>query len=261
MGSERKERLDVWLVERGLAPSRDAARRLILAGKARVDDAPASKPGHRFPESARIETLEVSEPFVGRGGRKLQKALEAFDINPTGWTALDIGASTGGFTDCLLQGGAAKVYAVDVGHNQLRWELRNDPRVVCLEKTNARYLDASHVPEAVDLVVMDVSFISVSKLIEPVTARLKPGGRIVLLAKPQFEVGPDEVGKGGVVKDPVLHQRVVDDMKAMLEGLHFEVLGAIDSPITGADGNREFLVAGRKRPQAGSMAGAAPVME
>ena len=248
MGGIRKERLDVWLVERGLATSRDAARRIILAGKVRVNDQPASKPGKVFDETVRIQSLEAAEPYVGRGGRKLEAALSIFAINPAGKVALDVGASTGGFTDCLLQKGAERVYAVDVGRNQLHWKLRQDRRVVVLERVNARYLDASVVPEPVDLVVMDVSFISATKLIRPAAGRLRSGGEMVILVKPQFEVGPGEVGKGGIVRDPALHDQAIALVARAMEGAGTRVLGVIASPIEGADGNREFLMAGVRLP-------------
>ena len=246
MPSLRKERLDVWLVEKGLVPSRDAARRLVLAGKARVNDQPATKPGQRYPEGAKFAVIDPPEPYVGRGGRKLRKALDHFGIAVTGAVALDVGASTGGFTDCLLQAGAARVYAIDVGHNQLDWRLRSDPRVICHEKVNARYLTEEHVPEMVDIVVMDVSFISASKVLPAALARLKTGGRAVVLVKPQFEVGAGEVGKGGIVRDKGLHERVVAEVSLAAEEMGLRVDGVTDSPVLGADGNREFLLAATK---------------
>lgn len=237
-----KRRLDEWLVERGLTATTDAAQRLILAGKVRVNDQPADKAGERFPASARIETLDPSGPYVGRGGRKLRKALDEYAIDPTGMVGLDIGASTGGFTDCLLQGGAARVYAVDAGRNQLAWKLRSDSRVVTLEKVNARYLTDEHVPEPVDIVVIDVSFISATKVFAPAVARLKAGGRLIVLAKPQFEVAPGEVGEGGIVRDHSLYPRVIEELSQALGDLGLTVDGVIESPIRGADGNIEFLL-------------------
>jgi len=247
MAGTEKKRLDVWLVERGLAGSREAARRLVMAGQVRVNDQPAVKPGASIPADARIETLGTAEPYVSRGGRKLRAALDHFQIDPTGAVALDIGASTGGFTDCLLQAGAARVYAIDVGHNQLHWKIRSDPRVIVREKVNARALDESQAPELVDGVVIDVSFISVAKILDPVVARMKPGAWLIVLAKPQFEVGPSEVGKGGIVRDPELHRRVVDDVSRALAERGLAVRGIIQSPILGADGNKEFLIAATRQ--------------
>ncbi|MCX7047621.1 MAG: TlyA family RNA methyltransferase [Candidatus Sumerlaeota bacterium] len=244
--SSEKKRLDVLLVERGLAPSRDAAQRIILAGLARVNDQPANKAGQRHAADARIEVVGALEPFVGRGGVKLQKALEHFHIDPSGAVALDIGASTGGFTDCLLQGGAAKVYAVDAGRNQLSWKLRSDSRVIVLEKVNARYLTEAQVPELADIVTVDVSFISVAKILDPVLARMKSGARIIVLAKPQFEAGPDQVGKGGIVRDEAVRMRVVDELCRAMTERGLRVIGWTESPITGADGNREYLIAAEK---------------
>lgn len=236
------ERLDVLLVDRGLAPTREKAQAVIMAGLVRVDGRPASKPGTRYGPEAAIEVQGRSCPYVSRGGLKLARALERFRIDPTGWVCLDVGASTGGFTDCLLQNGARRVYAIDVGYGQLDASLRGDPRVVSHERVNARALGAEHVPEAVDFACVDVSFISLSKVLGPLVARLKPGGGVVALVKPQFEAGRRDVGRNGVVRDAAVHVRVLREAvgHAQVQGLR--VRGLAESPIHGPAGNIEFLL-------------------
>lgn len=237
-----KQRLDKLMVERGLAPSREKAQALIMAGQVVVGDHAVDKSGHQVPLDVEIRIKGDVLPYVSRGGLKLKKALDQFGIDVNGLVAIDVGASTGGFTDCLLQGGALKVFAVDVGHGQLAWKLQQDPRVVNIEKTNIRYLTPDQLGEVPDLAVIDASFISLSKVLPPTLALLKPGGRIIALIKPQFEVGKGEVGKGGVVRDPLAHQKVIEDVSRMAQELGLSVAGVCESPITGADGNREFLI-------------------
>ncbi|RME48854.1 MAG: TlyA family RNA methyltransferase [Chloroflexi bacterium] len=233
-----KERLDVLLVERGLAETRSRAQQLIRAGDVLVDDRVLDKPGMRVPVHANIRVRERL-PYVGRGGLKLEAALDAFEIDVSGAVAADVGASTGGFTDCLLQRGAARVYAIDVGYGQLAWKLRQDERVVVMERTNVRYLD--RLPEPIDLATIDVSFISLRLVLPKVAGWLKPAGQIVALIKPQFEAGPEDVGKGGIVRDPEVHRRVLHEVLAFAEGQGLRVQGLIPSPIAGAEGNVEFL--------------------
>ncbi len=237
-----KRRLDLLLVERGLAPTREKAQALILAGLVAVDGRPGAKAGASFDESAEITVAGPPHPYVSRGGVKLAAALDHFGIDPMGLVCLDVGASTGGFTDCLLQRGAARVYAVDVGHGQLDARLRADPRVVVHEKVNARALSANEVPERVDLAVADVSFISLRLILPAVAALAKPGALIVTLVKPQFEAGRGEVPRGGVVKSEEVRRRVVSEVEQAGRRLGLEVLGAIPSPIQGARGNEEFLL-------------------
>jgi 23S rRNA (cytidine1920-2'-O)/16S rRNA (cytidine1409-2'-O)-methyltransferase len=237
-----KHRLDHLVVERGLADSREKAQALILAGQVIVNGQKATKPGHSIADDARIEVLERM-PYVSRGGYKLAAALDHFSIEVTGLTCLDVGASTGGFTDCLLQRGAAKVWAIDVGHGQFDWKLRNDPRVVVQEAVNARYLQPADYPVKFDLAVCDASFISTTLLIPAFVPLLAAPRRIIVLVKPQFEVGRGEIGKGGIVRDPLLHEaaceRVRNAVKA--QGLDSAI---IPSPILGTEGNREFLLYG-----------------
>ncbi|TLD68610.1 TlyA family RNA methyltransferase [Phragmitibacter flavus] len=236
-----KSRLDQLLVARGLCESREQGKRLILAGDVLVNDTPVTKVGQLVAEDV---VLRVKEPpkYVSRGGFKLEGALQQFNIDPTGCTCLDIGASTGGFTDCLLQHGASKIYAFDVGTNQLVWKLRNDPRVISREKYNVRHLDPADIPEPLDLIVADVSFISLTLVLPPALPLLKPGGNALVLIKPQFELSRDEIGKGGIVREPELHQKACDKIHAFIDHLPgFQWNGLIDSPITGTDGNREYL--------------------
>jgi 23S rRNA (cytidine1920-2'-O)/16S rRNA (cytidine1409-2'-O)-methyltransferase len=234
-----RERLDKLLVQRGLAESREQAQRMIMAGWVLVEDRPATKPGHRVPVDATIRVKEQL-PYVSRGGVKLAAALDAFGIEPKGWVCADIGASTGGFTDVLLQRGAARVYAIDVGYGQLHWRLRQDPRVVVMERTNARYLQ--RLPEPVHLVTIDASFISLRLLLPAAKRLLAPQGQIIALVKPQFEAGPERVGKGGVVRDPAVHRQVLTEVVAWAAAQDFGPQGLIPSPILGPKGNREFLL-------------------
>lgn len=243
MSRAQKQRLDVLLLERGLAESREKARALVLAGQVLVDGVPAGKPGHSVPVTSRIEVRQ-GLPYVSRGGKKLEAALDQFGVLVGGRVCLDVGASTGGFTDCLLQRGARKVYAVDVGTGQLDWRLRNDPRVVVREGLNARYLSLDDLGEPVDLIVCDVSFISVTLLLPALTAVLRPEGEMVILVKPQFEVGRGQVGRGGIVRDEALHAAACEKVEAELHRLGFQTL-RMESPITGAEGNKEFLVYAR----------------
>ena len=240
----KRERVDRLLVERGLAPTRTRAQALVMAGRVLAGERRVEKPSEIFPSDAPLRVRGGDDPaarYVGRGGLKLEKALGAFGLDPSGLTCIDVGASTGGFTDCLLQHGALRVVAVDVGHNQIDWRLRTDPRVEVREGVNARHLVPADFAERFDLAVMDVSFISATKVLPAVVPLLKEGGRVVVLIKPQFEVGKGEVGKGGIVRDPAQHARVVEEVNASARALGLTVAGVTDSPITGADGNREFL--------------------
>lgn len=234
----KKQRLDTLLVEHGLAESRSLAQRLIHAGEVLVDGQLADKPGATVAEDAAL-TLKARLRFVSRGGEKLAAALERFPVDVAGAVAADIGASTGGFTDCLLQRGAAKVYAIDVGYGQLAWELRQDARVVALERVNARYLAA--LPELVDVIVSDVSFISLRIVYATAAQWLKPGGAVLSLIKPQFEAGREHVGKGGVVRDPTVHRRVLETVTADMAALGLGLRGLMVSPLRGPAGNVEFL--------------------
>lgn len=241
-----KQRLDKLVLERGLAPSRERAKALIMAGQVVVDDHLADKAGSLVPLTAEIRLKGEPLPFVSRGGLKLAQGLDLFGINVDGLSALDVGASTGGFTDCLLQRGARLVFAVDVGYGQLAWKLRQDPRVVSLEKTNIRHLEPGALPEFPDLAVIDASFISLDKVLLPTLRLIKEGGAIVALIKPQFEVGRGQVGKGGVVRDEKKHAEVVAAVSALAQDLGLMVLGVCDSPILGPKGNKEFLIHLRK---------------
>lgn len=237
-----KQRLDKLMAERGLAPSREKAQALIMAGQVVVGDHAVHKAGQQVAVDAEIRIKGEVLPYVSRGGLKLRKALETFGVDVTGLVALDVGASTGGFTDCLLQNGAVLVFAVDVGYGQLAWKLQQDSRVVSMEKTNIRNLMPEELAEQPDLAVIDASFISLTKVL-PATVRLiKPGGRIIALIKPQFEVGRGEVGKGGIVRDPAAHEKVVEGIQYSAREMGLAVSGVCESPITGADGNREFLI-------------------
>lgn len=237
----KKERADALLVARGLCESREQAKRLILAGEVKSGDRVVDKPSTKFAEDAPLEIKEKPR-YVGRGGLKMEGALAAFGISPEGWTCMDVGASTGGFTDCLLQHGAAKVHAVDVGTNQLVYKLRIDPRVVVKEQFNARGLSEKEIGEKVRLIVMDLSFISLTKILPAAFSVLEEGGSVVCLIKPQFELEREDIGKGGIVRDPELHTRAVEKIrKFVTEDLEREWKGLIDSPITGTDGNKEFL--------------------
>lgn len=237
-----KERLDVLLVQRNLAPGRDQAKAYIMAGNVYVDGMKEDKAGTKIPVTAQIEVRAASMKYVSRGGYKLEKAMEVFPITLEGKICLDIGASTGGFTDCMLQNGAAKVYSIDVGYGQLDWKLRNDKRVVCLEKTNVRYVTKEQVPEEADFASIDVSFISLTKVLPAVLGVMQPAGQLVCLIKPQFEAGREKVGKNGVVKDVQVHKDVIAMIAdyALANGLG--ILGLDFSPIKGPKGNIEYLI-------------------
>ncbi len=236
-----KERADALLMSRGLCDSREQAKRLILAGEVMTGTTRVSKPSTKLDADADLSVRERPK-FVSRGGLKLEGALKEFGIDPAGMICLDCGASTGGFTDCLLQGGAVKVHAIDVGTNQLVWKIRNDERVIVKEKFNARYMVPDDIGEQVDLAVTDVSFISLTKILPPLFSVLKPGGKIICLVKPQFELQRDDISKGGIVRDPELHQKAVDKIHDFVtQELKREWVAVTDSPITGTDGNKEFL--------------------
>jgi 23S rRNA (cytidine1920-2'-O)/16S rRNA (cytidine1409-2'-O)-methyltransferase len=237
-----KARADQLLVSRGLAESRTRAQALILAGSVFSGEKRIAKAGDLLAEDAPLEVKGRDHPWVSRGGVKLDHGLTHFAFDVAGAVALDIGSSTGGFTDVLLSRGAAKVYAVDVGTNQLAWKLRQDPRVVVHEQVNARYLDSSVIPEPVDVVVCDASFIGLAKVLGAALALAKPGAKLVALVKPQFEAGREEVGKGGVVRDPLVHKRVCDQAAEWVCSQGWAVLGVTESPITGPEGNVEFLL-------------------
>ena len=240
MAPTTKIRIDQLLVERGLAESREKAQALIIAGEVVVNGQKALKPGHSVAADSRVEVLERM-PYVSRGGYKLAGALDHWALDVNGWICLDVGASTGGFTDCLLQRGAAKVWAIDVGHGQVDWKLRSDARVVVQEGVNARYLTAEDFPQKFDFAVCDASFISLTLLIPAIAPLLGAKGSMILLIKPQFEVERGQVGKGGIVRDSMLHQAACDRVRAAVEALGFGT-DIIESPILGAEGNREFLL-------------------
>lgn len=238
----KKTRLDQLLVERGLAESRTRAQALVMAGLVTIGERKADKPGQQVAEDAPISVKGSDHPWVSRGGIKLAHALEEFGLDVTGAVAIDVGSSTGGFTDVLLTHGAAKVFAVDSGTNQLAWKLRQDPRVIVHEQTSARILTDAHITEPVDIIVCDASFIGLSKVLERPLTFARAGARLIALIKPQFEAGRAEVGKGGVVREPAVHSRVCDEVKAWLVENHWTVVGLTTSPITGPQGNVEFLV-------------------
>jgi 23S rRNA (cytidine1920-2'-O)/16S rRNA (cytidine1409-2'-O)-methyltransferase len=239
--SKGKERLDLLLVKQGLATSREKAKAAIMAGVVFSNGQRLDKPGIELPESTILELKGVVLPYVSRGGFKLEKALKAFPVSFTDAVVADIGASTGGFTDCALQNGAQRVYAIDVGYGQLDWKLRTDSRVICMERVNARYLDENALPEPVDFVVSDVAFISVTKIFPAMLAILKQSGQVLTLIKPQFEAGREHVGKKGVVKDPRVHEQVLERVLGEAERLGFIVKGVEFSPIRGPEGNIEYL--------------------
>lgn len=241
-----KERIDILLVQRGFFDSREKARRAVMAGIVSIDDRRIDKAGTPTLLDANI-AVSASEKFVGRGGLKLEAALEAFQIPVEGRTCLDIGASTGGFTDCLLQRGAKKVHAIDVGHGQLDWKIREDPRVVVTEGLNARNLTRNDVPDRIDLAVADVSFISLTLILGPAFALMEPTSDAIVLIKPQFELSASEVGRGGVVKDPLLRARAADKIRAFVEQNGHQWLNIMDSPVPGREGNVEFLAHLRPR--------------
>ncbi len=237
-----KRRLDLILVDRKLVQSRERAKAMIMAGKVFVNDTPLDKPGVLIDADSQIQLKGTDIPFVSRGGVKLEGALNDFNFDVDGMICLDVGASTGGFTDCLLIHGAKKVFAVDVGYGQLAWKLRQDSRVVVIERTNIRNMKQDALPCLVDLITIDVSFISLKIVIPSVTKFLKKDGYILALIKPQFEVGKEKVGKGGVIRDPVLHQQVISDLKNFLEQTGFDSYGVYPSSILGPKGNREFFI-------------------
>jgi len=238
-----KQRLDRWMVDHGAAETREKAQALIMAGEVLVDGRKALKAGQTIAGDARVEVL-TRPRYVSRGGLKLEGALTHFAINVAGFACADFGSSTGGFTDCLLQHGAERVFAIDVGTGQLDWKLRNDPRVTVLENVNARYLEPADLGEPVDLAVCDVSFISATLILPAILRVLKPGSeRLIVLVKPQFEVGRGQVGKGGIVRDPVLHEESCEKVRNFIEDSGFRT-DIMESPITGAEGNREFLLYG-----------------
>ncbi len=239
-----KTRLDVLLVERGLVTSREKAKALIMAGDVFVNGQREDKPGTSFQED-KIKNIEVKGatiPFVSRGGLKLDKAVKTFELDFRGFTCMDIGASTGGFTDCMLQNGASKVYSVDVGHGQLDWKLRSDERVVCMEKTNFRYLTRDQIDDDIDFASCDVSFISLTRILVPARKLLKDGAQMVVLIKPQFEAGRDKVGKKGVVRDKKVHEEVINRIVDFADAVGFKILHLDYSPIRGPEGNIEYLL-------------------
>ena len=243
----KKERLDRLLTHLGLASSRESARALIMEGRVLVEGRPVDKPGSTVDKNAEIHIRGEDLSYVSRGGRKLEAALDAFRVDPKGLIVMDVGASTGGFTDCVLQRGAKRVYAVDVGYGQLAWKLQKDPRVISLERRNVRYLKEQEIGEEVDLILIDTSFISVEKFLAHLLGFLKGGGSIISLIKPQFEVGKGEIGKGGVVKDPKLHQKVLERISQFCTGVGLTVLGITESPLLGPKGNKEFFIHLRKQ--------------
>ena len=236
-----KKRLDVLLTEQGYAESRSKAQAIIMSGLVYVDGQKADKPGISYEETVTLEVRGAACPYVSRGGLKLVKALRDFGVKPEGYVCSDSGASTGGFTDCLLQQGARKVFAIDVGYGQLDWKIRSDPRVVVMERTNIRYVTQEQLGEPLDLSVVDVSFISLKIVLPAIKALLKPTGQVLCLIKPQFEAGKEKVGKKGVVRDPAIHKEVLDDFVALAKELDFKILGLTFSPVKGPEGNIEFL--------------------
>jgi 23S rRNA (cytidine1920-2'-O)/16S rRNA (cytidine1409-2'-O)-methyltransferase len=239
--SQKKHRLDLILVTKGLAKSRQRAQAMIMAGKVLVNDRPVDKPGFFVSRNDTVELKGTDIPYASRGGLKLEAALHKLQLDVTGSICIDVGASTGGFTDCLLQHGAERVYAVDVGYGQLAWKLRQNPRVIVIERTNIRHMVADTIPAPVDLVTIDVSFISLKIVIPVIVNFLKPDGSILALIKPQFEVGKNQVGKGGVVREPKLHQQVIKDLSNFFGTLKLVPQSIYPSPLLGPKGNREFF--------------------
>ena len=250
-----KERLDVLLVKRNLAESREKAKAIIMSGIVYVDGQKEDKAGSTFEETAAIEVRGATLKYVSRGGLKLEKAMTHFGLDLTGKVCMDVGSSTGGFTDCMLQNGAIKVYAVDVGHGQLAWKLRNDPRVVCMERTNIRYVTREEIKEPVDFASIDVSFISLTKVLGPVKSLLTDEGQVVCLIKPQFEAGREKVGKKGVVRDKKVHLEVIRMVMEFAAGLGFELLNLEYSPIRGPEGNIEYLLYLQNHPDGAETVG------
>ena len=238
---EKKKRVDVLLVERGFMDSRTKAQAIIMSGLVYVNDQKADKPGVSYEESVNIEVRGETCPYVSRGGLKLEKALRDFGVKPVDYVCSDSGASTGGFTDCLLQQGAKKVFAIDVGYGQLDWKIRSDPRVVVMERTNIRYVTTEELGEKLDLSVVDVSFISLKIVLPAIKALLGENGQVLCLIKPQFEAGKDKVGKKGVVRDPETHKEVLDHFVELAKELEFSIQGLTFSPVKGPEGNIEFL--------------------
>lgn len=236
-----KKRLDMLLVEQGYAQNRTKAQAIIMSGQVYVNGQKADKPGISYEESADIEVRSTGCPYVSRGGLKLEKALRDFGVNPEGYVCSDSGASTGGFTDCLLQQGAKKVFAIDVGYGQLDWKIRSDPRVVVMERTNVRYVTPEQLGEPLDLSVVDVSFISLRIVLPVIKTFLKQTGQVLCLIKPQFEAGKEKVGKKGVVRDPAIHKEVLDNFVALTKEIGFQIMGLTFSPVKGPEGNIEFL--------------------
>lgn len=236
-----KKRLDVLLTEQGYADTRSKAQAIIMSGMVYVGGQKADKPGVSYEETAQIEVRGATCPYVSRGGLKLEKALRDFGVKPDGFVCSDSGASTGGFTDCLLQQGASKVFAIDVGYGQLDWRIRSDPRVVVMERTNIRYVTPEDLGEPLDLSVIDVSFISLKIVLPTIKTLLKPTGQVLCLIKPQFEAGKDKVGKKGVVREPQTHKEVLDNFVSLAKELQFRILGLTFSPVKGPEGNIEFL--------------------
>ncbi len=245
----KKERLDILIVNRGLAPSREKAKAIIMSGIVYVDGEKEDKAGTTFPENVNIEIKGNTLKYVSRGGLKLEKAMNEFGLRLDGFVCMDVGSSTGGFTDCMLQNGAIKVYAVDVGHGQLDWKLRNDERVVCMEKTNIRYVTPEDIDDKLDFSSIDVSFISLTKVLMPVKELLKDTGRIVCLIKPQFEAGREKVGKKGVVRDKKVHEEVIDMVVEYAKSIELHPLRLDFSPVKGPEGNIEYLLYLSKNPQ------------
>lgn len=243
-----KERLDVLLVKKNLAESREKAKAVIMSGIVYVDGQKEDKAGSMFEDTALVEVRGSTLKYVSRGGLKLEKAMEKFGVGLSGKVCMDVGASTGGFTDCMLQNGAKKVYSVDVGHGQLAWKLRNDERVVCMEKTNIRYVTPEEIPERIQFVSIDVSFISLTKVLGPVQALMEPEGDVVCLIKPQFEAGREKVGKKGVVRDPAVHLEVIQMVASFAGSIGLEALHLDFSPIKGPEGNIEYLLHLKNHP-------------
>lgn len=239
---EKKHRLDLMLVEKGLVKSRPRARALIMAGRVLVNDRPVDKPGFSVSADDMLELKGEDIVYVSRGGLKLEAALKNFKLDVTGSICMDVGASTGGFTDCLLQHGARRVYAVDVGYGQLAWRLRQDPRVIVVERTNIRHLSADAIPDLPDLITIDVSFISLKIVVPAVVRFMKPAASVLALIKPQFEVGKGRVGKGGVVREPEVHQQVIADLSDFFAAIHLTPEAVYPSPVIGPKGNREFFI-------------------
>ena len=251
-----KKRLDMLMMERALAPSREKAKAYIMAGDVYVDGQKEDKAGTMFPETVKIEVRGNTLPYVSRGGLKLEKAMKNFDVTLDGKVCMDVGASTGGFTDCMLQNGAVKVYSIDVGYGQLDWKLRNDPRVVCMEKTNIRYVVPENLEGPADFSSIDVSFISLTKVLLPVRNLLTDEGEIVCLIKPQFEAGREKVGKKGVVREKSTHLEVIEAVIAFAKSIGFGILNLEFSPIKGPEGNIEYLLYLQNHPEQADVEGA-----